>query len=135
MVCTHPPCFNVRREQQGDIDVIEYVEAYMEVLTALGDAENDLYSANFADYSGGGGTKVSPLPLEAHETRSCFPRVVLQRTRHTMALRRARTNGGVGAVALQLSSWPLCRYLYCGLPQNRCRTTRPAEEPCLCRAC
>lgn len=45
--------------QQGDIDVIEYVEAYMEVLTALGDAENDLYSANFADYSGGGGTKVS----------------------------------------------------------------------------
>lgn len=46
-------------KQQGDIDVIEYVEAYMEVLTALGDAENDLYSANFADYSGGGGTKVS----------------------------------------------------------------------------
>lgn len=45
--------------QQGDMDVIEYVEAYMEVLTALGDAENDLYSANFADYSGGGGTKVS----------------------------------------------------------------------------
>lgn len=39
--------------------MIEYVEAYMEVLTALGDAENDLYSANFADYSGGGGTKVS----------------------------------------------------------------------------
>ena len=33
----------------------------MEVLTALGDAENDLYSANFADYSGGGGTKVSRL--------------------------------------------------------------------------
>lgn len=30
----------------------------MEVLTALGDAENDLYSANFADYAGGGGTKV-----------------------------------------------------------------------------
>lgn len=44
--------------QQGDIDVIEYVEAYLEVLTALGDAENDLYSANFADYAGGGGTKV-----------------------------------------------------------------------------
>lgn len=41
--------------------MIEYVEAYMEVLTALGDAENDLYSANFADYSGGGGTKVSRL--------------------------------------------------------------------------
>lgn len=33
----------------------------MEVLTALGDAENDLYSANFADYSGGGGTKVSQV--------------------------------------------------------------------------
>lgn len=30
----------------------------MEVLTSLGDAENDLYSANFADYAGGGGTKV-----------------------------------------------------------------------------
>ena len=34
--------------------MIAYVEAYMEVLTALGDAENDLYSANFADYAGGG---------------------------------------------------------------------------------
>ena len=47
--------------QQGDIDVIAYVEAYMEVLTALGDAENDLYSANFADYAGGGGMKVGIL--------------------------------------------------------------------------
>lgn len=37
----------------------EFVEAYMEVLTALGDAENDLYSANFAEYAGGGGMKVS----------------------------------------------------------------------------
>lgn len=37
----------------------------MEVLTALGDAENDLYSANFADYSGGGGTKVSRLKRDA----------------------------------------------------------------------
>lgn len=45
--------------QQGDFDVIAYVEAYMEVLTALGDAENDLYSANFADYAGGGGMTVS----------------------------------------------------------------------------
>lgn len=43
--------------QQGDIEVIEFVEAYMEVLTALGDAENDLYSANFAEYAGGGGMK------------------------------------------------------------------------------
>lgn len=50
--------------QQGDIDVIAYVEAYIEVLTALGDAENDLYSANFADYAGGGGMKVrTPLIL------------------------------------------------------------------------
>ena len=47
-----------RTSQQEDFDVMAYVEAYMEVLTALGDAENDLYSANFADYSGGGGTKV-----------------------------------------------------------------------------
>ncbi|CAN0296735.1 unnamed protein product, partial [Hapterophycus canaliculatus] len=50
---------DAEEESQGDIDVIAYVEAYMEVLTALGDAENDLYSANFADYSGGGGAKVS----------------------------------------------------------------------------
>lgn len=49
--------------QQGDIDIVSYVEAYMEVLTALGDAENDLYSANFADYSGGGGTKVRGTSL------------------------------------------------------------------------
>lgn len=41
--------------------MIAYVEAYMEVLTALGDAENDLYSANFADYAGGGGMKVGIL--------------------------------------------------------------------------
>lgn len=68
-------------EQQGDIDVIEYVEAYMEVLTALGDAENDLYSANFADYSGGGGTKVSPLKdaiscAASHWSRRCWRRFV-----------------------------------------------------------
>lgn len=50
---------HVLPSQQGDFDVIAYVEAYMEVLTALGDAENDLYSANFADYAGGGGTTVS----------------------------------------------------------------------------
>ncbi|CBJ28405.1 conserved unknown protein [Ectocarpus siliculosus] len=53
---------------QGDIDVIEYVEAYMEVLTALGDAENDLYSANFADYSGGGGTKGSQFIAKANKS-------------------------------------------------------------------
>lgn len=47
-----------RRRQQGDIEVIEFVEAYLEVLTAFGDAENDLYSANFAEYAGGGGMKV-----------------------------------------------------------------------------
>lgn len=62
MILTHLSV-GVRVDQQGDIDVIEYVEAYMEVLTALGDAENDLYSANFADYSGGGGTKVSEFSL------------------------------------------------------------------------
>lgn len=44
--------------QQEDFDVIQFVEAYMDVLTALGDAENVLYSANFADYAGGGGTTV-----------------------------------------------------------------------------
>lgn len=40
----------------------------MEVLTALGDAENDLYSANFADYAGGGGTKVRTLLCRRHVT-------------------------------------------------------------------
>ena len=40
----------------------------MEVLTALGDAENDLYSANFADYSGGGGTKGSQFITKANKS-------------------------------------------------------------------
>lgn len=53
------PTYHILPSQQGDFDVIAYVEAYMEVLTALGDAENDLYSANFADYAGGGGMTVS----------------------------------------------------------------------------
>lgn len=58
---TFPPwiVFRLSVAQQGDIEVIEFVEAYMEVLTALGDAENDLYSANFAEYAGGGGMKAS----------------------------------------------------------------------------
>lgn len=59
--------------QQGDIDVIAYVEAYLEVLTALGDAENDLYSANFADYAGGGGTKVGTRPLHRLSGFGCRP--------------------------------------------------------------
>ncbi|CAN0135658.1 unnamed protein product [Ectocarpus fasciculatus] len=59
---------DAEEESQGDIDVIEYVEAYMEVLTALGDAENDLYSANFADYSGGGGTKGSQFITKANKS-------------------------------------------------------------------
>ena len=54
-------CFETRVYAARGLDVIAYVEAYMEVLTALGDAENDLYSANFADYAGGGGMKVGIL--------------------------------------------------------------------------
>ncbi len=46
----------------------------MEVLTALGDAENDLYSANFADYSGGGGTKVSRVQVYDFASEDETPR-------------------------------------------------------------
>lgn len=59
---------DAEEESQGDIDVIAYVEAYLEVLTALGDAENDLYSANFADYAGGGGTKASQFITKANKS-------------------------------------------------------------------
>ncbi|CAM9515145.1 unnamed protein product, partial [Choristocarpus tenellus] len=48
-------------EVSDDIDVAAFTEAYLEVLTALGDAENDCYSANFADYSGGGHLKASQM--------------------------------------------------------------------------
>ncbi|KAG5192898.1 hypothetical protein JKP88DRAFT_195438 [Tribonema minus] len=40
-----------------EIDLADFVEAYQAVLTDLSDAENDLYSANFADFSGGGQLK------------------------------------------------------------------------------
>ncbi|CAM9428622.1 unnamed protein product [Ascophyllum nodosum] len=59
---------DAEEESQEDFDVMAYVEAYMEVLTALGDAENDLYSANFADYSGGGGTKGSQFIVKANKS-------------------------------------------------------------------
>uniref|UniRef100_A0A7S4DIQ5 Uncharacterized protein n=1 Tax=Heterosigma akashiwo TaxID=2829 RepID=A0A7S4DIQ5_HETAK len=41
------------------VDLDEYAEKYEEVLTALADAENEAYSANFADFSGGGQLKSS----------------------------------------------------------------------------
>ncbi|CAM9326970.1 unnamed protein product [Discosporangium mesarthrocarpum] len=54
-------------EVSDDIDVEAFTEAYLEVLTALGDAENDCYSANFADYSGGGQLKGSQFIAKAKD--------------------------------------------------------------------
>jgi hypothetical protein len=44
---------------------VDYIEAYQAVLTDLSDAENDLYSANFADFSGGGQLKGSNFIRDA----------------------------------------------------------------------
>lgn len=40
-----------------DAELVDFAEGMQEVLTDLSDADNDLYSANFADYSGGGHLK------------------------------------------------------------------------------
>lgn len=60
----------------------------MEVLTALGDAENDLYSANFADYSGGGGTKVSSHFVHQNNSLEQEPGLFVLRRRYLKARHR-----------------------------------------------
>ncbi|CAM9825385.1 unnamed protein product [Phaeothamnion confervicola] len=50
---------------QDDVDLLEFTEAYQEVLTALSDADNESYSAAFADYSGGGHLKGSQFIAKA----------------------------------------------------------------------
>ena len=52
---------------QDDVDIEEFVEAYQAVLQELGDAENDCYSANFADFSGGGQLKGSNFLKKARQ--------------------------------------------------------------------
>mmetsp|Transcript_12979 Transcript_12979/g.19391 ORF Transcript_12979/g.19391 Transcript_12979/m.19391 type:complete len:232 (-) Transcript_12979:63-758(-) len=51
-----------------DVELVEFVEAYQAVLTDLSDAENDLYSANFAEFSGGGHLKGYNFILKAKKS-------------------------------------------------------------------
>jgi hypothetical protein len=53
---------------QDDIDLGEFIEAYQAVITDLSDAENDCYSANFADFSGGGQLKGSNFIKKARKS-------------------------------------------------------------------
>ncbi|CAM9688875.1 unnamed protein product [Chrysoparadoxa australica] len=54
-------------EMPDSLDIVEFAEAYEEVLQDLRDAENDFYSSIFADSSGGGNLKGSQFVLKAKD--------------------------------------------------------------------